>query len=216
MLGFSSSVEEILSEQAHRQQTQNVTMQRDMEWVDYLKSIGGAENLKPAGIYKPSQDLKLIVRRGIPVAFRALIWPRISLSALHRLNYPKDHYAQLLRRVDAGELNARVQDDIEKDVDRTFPEHAYFENSGMGEAVLRRVLRAFAMHNPDIGYCQSLNFVAGMILILMEEEEAFWLLVTIVDKLLPPDYYTKSMVGTYVDQFVLAHIIKKYLPRIHR
>lgn len=41
----------------------------------------------------------------------------------------------------------------------------------------------------------------------MTEEEAFWLLITVVEKLLPADYYTKSMVGTYVDQFVLAHVI---------
>jgi hypothetical protein len=215
MLGFNSSVEEILSEQALRQQTRVTTMQRDLEWVDYLKSIGGPENLKPAGIYKASPDLKAMVRRGIPVAFRALIWPRISLSSIHRIKYPKDYYQQLLSRIEAGELCAKVKDDIEKDVDRTFPEHVYFGHSGRGEAVLRRVLQAFALHNPEIGYCQSLNFVAGMILILLEEEEAFWLLVTIVEKLLPPDYYTKSMVGTYVDQFVLAHIIKKYLPRIH-
>eukprot|EP01039_Chlorochromonas_danica_P013685 gene13685-15873_t len=171
MLGFNSTVEEILNEQAFRQQTHAVTVQRDLEWVDYLKSIGGPENLKPAGIFKPSMDLKAMVRRGIPVAFRALVWPRISLSSLYRLNYPKDYYQQLLQRVENGELNGRVKDDIEKDVDRTFPEHVYFENAGRGEAVLRRVLQAFAIHNPDIGYCQSLNFVAGMILILLEEEE---------------------------------------------
>jgi hypothetical protein len=60
---------------------------------------------------------------------------------------------------------------------------------------LRRVLQAFALHNTDVGYCQSLNFVAGMMLILMKEEEAFWLLLTVVEKLLPADYYTKSMVS---------------------
>jgi hypothetical protein len=81
---------------------------------------------------------------------------------------------------------------------------------------LRRILYAFAIHSPAIGYCQSLNFLAGMMLIFMEEEESFWLLITVVEKLLPTDYYTKSMVGTYVDQFVLAHIIKKYLPNIHK
>lgn len=100
---------------------------------------------------------------------------------------------------------------------RTFPEHHYFNTSAgsKGEESLRRILYAFAVHNPSIGYCQSLNFVAGMMLIFMSEEESFWLLITVVEKLLPADYYTASMVGTYVDQFVLAHIIKKYLPRIN-
>jgi hypothetical protein len=69
--------------------------------------------------------------------------------------------------------------------------------------------------NPRIGYCQGLNFIAGMMLVFMQEEDAFWLLVTVVERLLPDDYFTRSMVGTYVDQYVLAHIVKKCLPRIH-
>lgn len=81
---------------------------------------------------------------------------------------------------------------------------------------MRRILQAFALHNTEVGYCQSLNFVVGMMLIFMQEEDAFWLLVTVVEKLLPPDYYTRSMVGTYVDQFVLSHIIKKFFPKIHK
>jgi hypothetical protein len=99
---------------------------------------------------------------------------------------------------------------------RTFPEHQFFQAPQQGEQILRRILQAFAIHNPEIGYCQSLNFIVGMMIIFMTEEDAFWLFVTVVEKLLPSDYYTKTMVGTYVDQFVLSHIIKKYLPRIHR
>lgn len=45
---------------------------------------GGPGNLKPAGIFKPSRDLKAMVRRGIPVAYRALVWQKISLSSIHR------------------------------------------------------------------------------------------------------------------------------------
>ena len=99
---------------------------------------------------------------------------------------------------------------------RTFPQHVYFSPSGAGETGLRQVLQAFALHNPSIGYCQSLNFLTGMMLIFMQEEDVFWLLITVVERLLPEDYYTKNMVGTYVDQYVLAHIIKKCLPRVNR
>lgn len=63
----------------------NVMKERDMEWVEYLKSIGGPENLKPAGVFKPSNDLKMLVRRGIPVAYRALLWPKLAQSSLYRL-----------------------------------------------------------------------------------------------------------------------------------
>ena len=46
-----------------------------------------------------------------------------------------------------------------------------------GQAALRRVLRAYSYYDPEVGYCQGMNFIAGMFLTLMTEEEAFWLLV---------------------------------------
>lgn len=81
--------------------------------------------------------------------------------------------------------------------------------------MLRRVLTAHALHNPTIGYCQSLNFVAGMMLLFMQEEDAFWLFITVIDTLLPHDYYSATMVGTYIDQFVFAHIIQTRLEKVH-
>jgi hypothetical protein len=259
LLGFICTPEDHLIEKHYQYLNSNYFQFRDMEWVNYLKSIGGIENLKPAGIFKPMKDLKQMVRKGIPVAYRASIWPKISLSSIYRLQFPTNYYELLLER-STIELTDKVKNDIEKDVDRTFPEHHYFstnpvsssssslsssssttasappdsssssngetekknDNSNTassiprGEASLRRILYAFALHNPSIGYCQSLNFLGGMMLIFMSEEEAFWLLITVVEKLLPSDYYTKSMVGTYVDQFVLSHILKKYLPNIHK
>jgi len=46
-----------------------------------------------------------------------------------------------------------------------------------GQAALRRVLRAYSVHDRDVGYCQGMNFIAGMFLTFMTEEQAFWLLV---------------------------------------
>lgn len=46
-----------------------------------------------------------------------------------------------------------------------------------GQAALRRVLRAYSYYDRDVGYCQGMNFIAGMFLTLMSEEESFWLLV---------------------------------------
>jgi hypothetical protein len=46
-----------------------------------------------------------------------------------------------------------------------------------GQAALRRVLRVYSYYDRDVGYCQGMNFIVGMFLTLMNEEEAFWLLV---------------------------------------
>ena len=63
------------------------------------------------------------------------------------------------------EISQEASYAINKDVERTFPGHPQFESRGGIEA-LRRVLLAFSVHNPEVGYCQSINFLAGFLLLL--------------------------------------------------
>ena len=102
---------------------------------------------------------------------------------------------------------------IEKDLDRTFINHPAFHLSPM-LLRLRRVLCAFATHCPHIGYCQSLNFLAGFLLLFFDEESAFWLMTTTVNAVLPPDYFTDSMIGLHTDLTVLNSLLLTHLPRL--
>jgi hypothetical protein len=212
LYGFPIDENDKKSEKEFSKLQSELIEERDKEWNTYLKSVGGLDGLKPAGNFKPSTELKQKIRRGIPVAWRGSVWQKVSLSSLYKAQHPVNYYQNLLSRVD--ELGSKVVTDIEKDLDRTFPCHDFFENT-KGSESLRRLLSAYGVHNPTVGYCQSLNFIAGIALLFLEEEDAFWLFATILEKLLPEDYYTKSMIGTYCDQYVFAHIIKKFLPKIH-
>lgn len=40
---------------------------------------------------------------------------------------------------------------------RTFPDNIYFNQTSENQSALKRILCAFAAHNPYIGYCQVLN-----------------------------------------------------------
>ena len=64
------------------------------------------------------------------------------------------------------------------DCPRTFPKtiHDTVLSTTAGEQALARVLMAYAYRNKILGYCQSLNFIAGLFLCVFDEDTAFWLL----------------------------------------
>ena len=78
---------------------------------------------------------------------------------------------------------------------------------------LRRVLQAFSIHDPKVGYCQSLNFLAGLLLLFMEEEKAFWMLCIITHHHLPGTHEL-NLEGANVDLSVLKMSIRETMPAI--
>lgn len=50
-----------------------------------------------------------------------------------------------------------------------------------------------------VGYCQGMNFIAGIMLLFLGEESAFWLLCALLEYILPADYYAQDLSGCNVD-----------------
>jgi Rab-GTPase-TBC domain len=100
---------------------------------------------------------------------------------------------------------------IDRDIPRTFPHDLSFNR-----IELRRILVAYSVRNPNIGYCQGLNFLVATILSFgFTETEAFWMYVQIVEKHLPIEYYN-SMSGIILHQKIFDYLFRAKLPNISK
>ncbi|XP_068033329.1 TBC1 domain family member 2A isoform X3 [Anomalospiza imberbis] len=161
------------------------------------------------GELNPSAELKNLIRSGIPVEHRQRVW-RWMVSR-HCSPVP-GHYQRLLEQSRSTEHPACRQ--IELDLPRTLTNNKHF-SSPTSHLIprLRRVLLAFSWHNPAIGYCQGLNRLAAVALLVLEDEEsAFWCLVYIVENLMPVDYYSETLITSQVDQRVFKDFLSEKLP----
>ncbi|NXE62886.1 TBD2A protein, partial [Calcarius ornatus] len=163
------------------------------------------------GELNPCAELKSLIRSGIPVEHRQRVW-RWMVS--RHCSPAPGHYQRLLEQSRSTEHPACRQ--IELDLPRTLTNNKHF-SSPTSQLIprLRRVLLAFSWHNPAIGYCQGLNRLAAVALLVLEDEEsAFWCLVYIVETLMPADYYSETLITSQVDQRVFKDFLSEKLPRL--
>jgi len=169
------------------------------------KAHGGRGSRRSRGPGTPS--LPTLLRHGIPSKYRGRLWLDFTGVAASTVRVA-GAYGRILR-ANHGKLSEAIEQ-IEKDVKRTFPQDVYDANF---QGALRRVLVAYSWRNPAVGYTQSMNFVAGTLLIFLDEEDAFWMLVHIVEVLLV-GYYSQSMFGATIDGQVLELLLAQRHPAI--
>ncbi|KDE06357.1 hypothetical protein MVLG_03266 [Microbotryum lychnidis-dioicae p1A1 Lamole] len=152
-------------------------------------------------------EFKQLVRKGVPIAYRPKIWA--ECSGANEAREPGVYQDLLAHKNEENQcLNQ-----IDMDCHRTFPTNVFFAGTGPGVAKLRNVLVAYSRHNPLIGYCQGMNnLTATLLLTHPAEEDAFWVLVCIIEKILPSDYYTSHLLVSQADQRVLKTLVVRLMP----
>nr|XP_036875881.1 TBC1 domain family member 8 isoform X3 [Manis javanica] len=173
-----------------------------------------------------TEKIRKLVAMGIPESLRGKLWLLFSDAVTELACHPG--YYNSLVEASMGKC-CLVTEEIERDLHRSLPEHPAFQNE-TGIAALRRVLTAYAHRNPKIGYCQasasvdlclsrplqklqSMNILTSVLLLYAKEEEAFWLLVAVCERMLP-DYFSHRVIGAQVDQSVFEELIKERLPEL--
>lgn len=113
-----------------------------------------------------------------------------------------------------------VQRMISLDIPRTFANNRLFAVTKEGKEpayveMLRSVLYAISNIRSDIKYCQGLNYIAGLLLLVQnDEEKAFWTLAAIMEHLFPKDYFNEQLTGARIDQKVMEMLVDKQIPEL--
>ncbi|KAL0280239.1 UNVERIFIED_CONTAM: hypothetical protein PYX00_001591 [Menopon gallinae] len=156
---------------------------------------------------KQSAQLKELVKKGIPCHFRAIVWQLLCNANDSSI---KKQYAEYIKATSACEKVIR------RDIARTYPEHDFFkEKDGLGQESLFNVMKAYSLHDREVGYCQGSGFIVGLLLMQMPEEDAFAVLVKIMQDYRMRDMFKPSMAELGLCMFQLENLVQEFLPDIH-
>lgn len=154
---------------------------------------------------KPALFQKRLIK-GPPIEYRWSAWMaacnfQSALNVFSQLQY--------------AELSPQIEDDINKDLPRTFSDHPYFSGD-KGKSALKRVLKAFALQNRDIGYCQGLNYIVAFMLLVSggRDEECFFLLCHIVKSFDLKGVYTSRFPGLWKMIAQFNSLLEQKNPRL--
>lgn len=190
--------------------TQSVDMPEVSLADGEMIGIAGLGNKGKVGRAK-WREFRVLVLGGVPVALRAKVWSECSGASAMRV---PGYYDDLVKGAGGSEPDHSVMAQIDADINRTLTDNVFFRK-GPGVAKLQEVLLAYSRRNPEVGYCQGMNLIAASLLLVMPTaEDAFWILASMVEIILPQHYYDHGLLASRADQVVLRQYISQVLPKL--
>ncbi|XP_067356839.1 TBC1 domain family member 3K isoform X2 [Channa argus] len=139
-------------------------MERVEKWLKMVKNWDK---------YRNSEKLVKRVYKGIPLQLRGQAWA--LLLDIEKLKKDNDGKYEKMKE-QARNLSTEIKQ-IDLDVNRTFRNHIMFrERFGVKQQALFHVLAAYSVYNTEVSYCQGMSQIAAILLMYLNEEEAFWAL----------------------------------------
>ncbi|KAM8771915.1 TBC1 domain family member 1 isoform 1-T1 [Acanthopagrus schlegelii] len=158
-----------------------------------------------------AETIHAAVAQGVPRQHRGEIWKFLSEQYLLRQTVPSrppaNHtpYKELLKQLTSQQHAILI------DLGRTFPTHPYFQAQlGAGQLSLYNILKAYSLLDPEVGYCQGLSFIAGVLLLHMGEEDAFNMLKFLMYDVGLRKQYRPDMIILQIQMYQLSRLLHDY------
>ncbi|XP_042170736.1 LOW QUALITY PROTEIN: TBC1 domain family member 1-like [Oncorhynchus tshawytscha] len=150
------------------------------------------------------------VEQGVPRQYRGEVWKFLSEQFVLRqpvpVRSPSDNrpYKELLKQLTSQQHAILI--DL-----GPFRHHPYFQAQlGSGQLSLYNLLKAYSLLDPEVGYCQGLSFVAGVLLLHMGEEEAFNMLQFLMYHMGLRKQYRPDMMILQIQMYQLSRLLHDY------
>ncbi|XP_015817527.3 USP6 N-terminal-like protein isoform X1 [Nothobranchius furzeri] len=195
---------ELPSTDSLEEKQKHLEVERTSKWLKMLKSWDK---------YRNSEKLVRRIYKGIPLQLRGEVWC-LLLDVPKIKEDKKDLYEKLKARARLISPDVRQ---IDLDVNRTYRNHIMFMNRyDVKQQALFHVLAAYSLYNTEVGYCQGMSQITALLLIYMNEEDAFWALVRLLSG------QKHAMHGFFVPGFPKLmrfqehhdRILKKMIPKL--
>ncbi|KAA6417907.1 MAG: GTPase activator NB4S EVI5 [Trebouxia sp. A1-2] len=149
---------------------------------EMVQDANNVYNWKAGSLF--GRSISSNVRQGSECSEEGESYSQCLMNAVMAVEWPitfefsEDSRYNTLLQISVGQ--EEVDEVIGRDINRTFPEHPQF-GFEQGQQALYRVLKAHSLHDLEVGYCQGMAFVAGVILMYLPEEPAFRVLCQLLD-----------------------------------
>ncbi|XP_066597753.1 TBC1 domain family member 4 isoform X2 [Prorops nasuta] len=166
-----------------------------------------------------NQMLLHAIKQGVPKGKRGEVWQFLAEQfclkqpPIDTHDFPNYNtsYDLLLKQLTSQQHAILI------DLGRTFPNHPYFSSAlGPGQLALFNLLKAYSLLDHEVGYCQGLSFVAGVLLLHMAEDQAFFLLRHLMFRRGLRKLYLPDMAALQLHLYQLSRLIHDRLPSIYK
>nr|XP_020482150.1 TBC1 domain family member 12-like [Labrus bergylta] len=186
--------------EAQRKKRQMKERHRQEDSISNAMVIWNSEILPHWDTMKGTRRVRELWWQGLPPSVRGRVW---SLAIGNELNITPELYEIFLCRAkekwrsysETSSVNDNESDGgasladressldlIKLDISRTFPSLFIFQKGGPYHDLLHSVLGAYTCYRPDIGYVQGMSFIAAVLILNLEEAEAFITFANLLNK----------------------------------
>ncbi|XP_018803424.1 PREDICTED: TBC1 domain family member 4 isoform X5 [Bactrocera latifrons] len=189
----------------------------DKQLIERWEQIIERDSMKIANKKDP-KVLAQAIKCGVPRSKRGDVWT--FLADQHSMNtapvdtkkFPNFNtpYHTLLKNL------TEHQHAIFIDLGRTFPNHKFYKDPlGVGQLSLFNLLKAYSILDPELGYCQGLGFICGILLLHCDEADAFQLLKHLMFRRQMRTKYLPDMKKFQLQLYQLSRLVKDHLPELY-